>query len=409
MNDTGRDENKEKAMAKKMPSREEMLALTRKKMQERSQGRKDPDEFRCPLAKGEETLEFYFKVLPALIAGDTCKSGVDEAGAPDGLWYYENGAHFLDRVRYECPRCHDNEPCAMCQFGFDLMQDSNDKAFRQRVAKTYLARSYYAVNIYFLNNKKNPEKLRGQVFWYNAPKTVWDVWDACIQSDDPGDPEEPRACGMFFHPWEGTYTFKLIAKKKGDYNTYEGSAFLPATLGPLAKLQNEEPDDEAIDRILSQRHILPAKFNARDPDKLEELLAKLSARESGKKETESIPVGKGAASAEADVVEEPTKAAPPKSGKQSESKKQKEFAEKQLSEESVEDEPTKAAPAEETIEEEPAKPSTKAAKASKPAKAAAQAEAKEETATATATAEAPDDEVEDELKGLLNTLDDEEE
>lgn len=396
-------------MARKMPSREEMLALTRKKMQERSQGRKDPDEFRCPLAKDDQTLEFYFKVLPALEAGDVCKTGSDESGAPDGLWYYENGAHFSNRVRHECPRCHDNEPCTLCQFGFDLMQDSNDKTFRQRVAKTYLARSYYAVNIYFLNNEKNPEKLRGQVFWYNAPKTVWDVWDACIQSDNPGDPEEPRACGIFFHPWEATYTFKLVAKKKGDYNTYEGSLFLPNTFGPLAKLQGGEPDDEAIDRILSQRHILPAKFNKRDPDKLEEILAKLSAREGGKKDTEQIPVdGKGAASAAAEVVEEPTKAAPPR-GQKNEAAKQKEFAKEQQAQEAVEEKPAKPAkpaPAEDVIEEEPAKPA-KPAKASKPATEAAPA-AQEETATATATAEAPEEDVEEELKGLLNTLDDEE-
>ena len=374
-------------MAMKKMSREEMLARTRKKMQERSQGRRDPDEFRCPLAKGDETLEYYFKVLPAIEPGDVIKGGQEcENGSPDGLWYYENGSHFFNRTRYECPRCHDSDPCPMCQFGFDLMKDSQDKDFRRRVSSTYLARSYYAVNIYFLQNKKNPEAVRGRVFWYNAPKTVWDIWDACIQSDDPGDPEDPQACGLFFYPWDSTYTFKLVATRKGDYNTYETSKFLPATLGPLVALKDKEPDEEAIERILKERHYLPSKFSERNVEKLEELLKIINNKDQNSGMTNIQTKKKSAADTSNETIEEELKPAPKKAPP-----KKEEVVEEEVEEEAMEEE----------IKETKKKPKSKPVE-----------ELEDETIEE--SNEKPSEETEDadedaELQGLLQTLDDEDE
>jgi len=195
----------------KMMSREEMLAKVRKKMAERSsRSRRDPSEFRPPQIQSKKTAEFYFRILPELNKGDKCIGG--ECKADADLWYYENGSHWYNKQRTECPRCHDQDPCGLCQFGFDLLEDEGDREVRSRISKNYLATAKYAVNVYFLNTTKNPEEYRGKVLWFNAPRTVWNIWDEVINSDDPGDEEDPKACGIFYHPLEG-YTFKLIVKE----------------------------------------------------------------------------------------------------------------------------------------------------------------------------------------------------
>lgn len=342
---------------KKYMTQEEMLKKTRSKMQERSKGRKDPDEFRCPKPKDGQ-LEFYFKVLPPLLEGEKCKGEggketVCKNGAIDELWYYENGAHYLDRERIECPRAHDRDECPMCQLGFDLLDKSEDEEYRKRIRRNYLASSRYAVNIYFLNNQRNPEELRGQVKWYNAPKTIWDVWDACITSDDPGDENEPRACGLFFHPYESTYVFKLIAKLKGDFPTYESSHFLANSFGPLVALKDKEPDDEQIEKILAQRVELASKFSERDPEKLAKKAEEYLNNEKGGGDMTKIRLTESAARTGDDDDGEVTEPAPKRPSKSEESKEPKE--------EIVEDE----GPSDDQIEE---KPQAKASSKSKPKK-----------------------------------------
>jgi hypothetical protein len=366
-------------MAKKMMSRDEMLARTRKKLQERSKGRRDPDEFRCPLAKNDETLRYYFKVLPPVEVGDVIKGGKKAEKNVD--WYYQNGSHFFNRTRYECPRIHDEESCPMCEFGFDMMNDSTDKDFKRRVSQKYLARSYYAVNIYFLQTKKNPEAVRGRVFWYNAPRTIYDLWENCIQSDDAGDPDEPKACGLFFHPWESTYTFKLEAVKKGDWNTYEKSEFLPATFGPLVSLSDEKdkPDDEAIERILNERHYLPGKFAARDADKIQELLETINSKDG--EDTINIKTKKSAADTENEPLDEELKPAP-----KAKAKKKAEVIEEDAKDEVIEEDAKEDAKedAEEVVEEVVEEKKEKPAKKPEP----------------------EEDDEDEELKGLLQSLDD---
>ena len=276
-------------MSKKTLDREQMLAAMRKKMEERKQTRRDPDQFIPPKMKEKEVAEYYFRVLPELQEGDTCKGGVCKKSSD--LWYYENGNHYIDNQRYECPRVHDREECPVCQMGFDLMADSDDQEYRKKVSKNYLPRTSYAINIYFLNIKKNPEAVRGKVMWYNAQKTVWDKMDQCINSDDQGDPEEPRACGLFYHPYENGYTFKLILKNKGDWNSYEESAFVASSIGPLVKLENGSPDDATIQKILDQRVYVQDRFKSRDADQLQQAMAKIMNREQGRDNTEVIGGG----------------------------------------------------------------------------------------------------------------------
>lgn len=263
----------------KLMSREEMLAQVRKKMAERSnKGNRDKDEFRPPKANPEQTLEYYFRILPELSKGDKCASGVCDQDSD--LWYYENGSHWVNKKKVECPRCHDQNPCELCQFGFDLLEKENDKQVRSRISKNFLAKGMYAVNIYFLNTSKNTEDVRGKVMWYNAPRTVWAIWDETINSDDPGDEEEPRACGIFYHPLEG-YTFKLVVKRRDDYNNYEKSCFMASSLGPLVKKKDGNPDDARIAEILAQRHILTMKFEERSQDRIMEILNKVKDNYAG--------------------------------------------------------------------------------------------------------------------------------
>jgi hypothetical protein len=247
-------------------------------MREKSKFRRDPDEFRPPRVKENEALEYYFRVLPELHKGQKCKTGICDMD--NDLWYYENGFHFYENTRHPCPRIHDGQDCPLCSIGFQLMRDVSDPTVRQRIARDYLARTYYAVNIYFLNIEKNPESLRGKVMWYNMPLQIWKMMDTCINSDNPGDAEEPLACGIFYHPYEGGYNFKLRATKKGDYNNYEqGSGFLAQSFGPLVKSKTTEPDREKIEEILAQRIILQSKFPPRSTDGLEQTARKLLHKE----------------------------------------------------------------------------------------------------------------------------------
>jgi hypothetical protein len=263
----------------KMMSREEMLAQVRKKMAERSsKSNRDKDEFRPPKANQDQTLEYYFRILPELGKGDKCASGICDRDFD--LWYYENGSHWHNKKKTECPRCHDQGHCELCQFGFDLLDKEQDKQVRSRISKNFLAKGMYAVNIYFINHPKNPDDMRGKVMWYNAPRTVWGIWDETINSDDSGDEEEPRACGIFYHPLEG-YTFKLVVKRRDDYNNYEKSCFMASTLGPLVKKKDGGPDEARIAEIMAGRHILTCKFEERSQEKVAEILNMVKKSYSG--------------------------------------------------------------------------------------------------------------------------------
>lgn len=365
-----------------LPTREELLKRVRQKNLEKASGRRDPDEFRCPQIKSKsETLEYYFIVLPELQIGEACKGGVCEVGSE--LWYYENGSHFIDNNKYECPRVHDGSACPMCEMGFELIKDTDDRDVRKNIASRYIARGRFAVNVYFLNVTKNPEDLRGKVKWYNMPNTVWDKMDACVSSDDPGDEIDQKACGIFYHPWEGCYTFKLIARKKGDYNTYEESCFLPKTFGPLAALKDEEgkivkdedgnssPDEERITEILAQRHVLQKKFTARDEEKLSNLVAKIQAKELGHDEAEQIPVDEPKEEPQAEEVSEET-VTEETASEEAEVEKPKASSKKKPAP-AEEDELVEETPAPAKPPEKKAKPPAKSTKPAKPAKTAAKA------------------------------------
>lgn len=252
--------------------RKAMLDKVRKKMKERSKSRKDEFEFRVPKAEKGDELNYYFRILPELSKGEKCQSGT--ASRNYGFYFYQHGNHWINNKKFECPRLHDEKACPICELGFDLLNETQAEDERKKISRKYLPRSYFAINVYFLDNDKNPTDLRGKVMWFSAPKTVNDILDKCINNDDPGDKEDPKAYGIFYDVMDGC-VFKLNAVKKGDYNSYEASKFLPNTKGPLSKDKEGEPDERRMQEILDQRHDLAVKFGDRDQEKLKEAVKQL--------------------------------------------------------------------------------------------------------------------------------------
>jgi hypothetical protein len=255
-------------------NRQEMLDKVRKKMAERGNRRsQDENEFRIPRAQNNEELNFYFRILPELSKDETCSNGV--ASRDYEFFFYPHGAHWIDRQKIECPRLHDGEKCDICQLGFDLLQETSDEDSRREISRKFLPRTYYTINAYFLDIDKNPEDLRGKVMWMSVPKTIYDIFDACVHSSDPGDDDDPKAFGMFYDCEEG-FVFKLVATKKGEWNTYEASRFL-ASKGPspLVKTKKGGLDEKRAVTILEQRHDLVTKFDERNPDKIAATVKKL--------------------------------------------------------------------------------------------------------------------------------------
>jgi hypothetical protein len=326
----------------------EDIARIRKLMQDKKGGgQKDPNEFRFPKAKENETLTYYIKFLPPVPSmGD--------------LWFYMNGSHFLDMKRLECPRIHEQgAECPLCQLGFQLM-DGMDKEQKSKIAKTYLARSYYGVNIYFPQSTNVQEDLRGKVFWANIPKTLYDKCEECILRDDGGSDDDPAPFGLFYSEKAG-YVMKVVIKSKGGYNNYEESKFLVTTKGPLSK------DEAKIKEILAKRHDVPTKFAARD-------LAALQAKvDNILKKSSTATAGDDAGFHEDHTEEQPAAAKPAPATKPAAAKPAPAAAAKPA----PAAKPAAAKPAppaeefqDEVTEETPAKPSAKAA----PAKAAPEPE-----------------------------------
>lgn len=266
-------------------TKDEMLARVRKKLQDKqgSKFKADPTQWKPPTVGPTETKSYKFIILPPLSKGDPCWTdagpGTSKSITDMGdLYYYQAGQHWIDKRPYECPRIHDEAECPICQLGFDLMAETEDKDTRSRIAKNYLSKNNQVVNIYFLDVQSNPEDVRGKVFWFSiSQKGVFDRFSECINRDESeaaGDtPEEAKAWGLFYMP-DQCYVFNLIIKQKNKYNDYGDSKFLPSTRGYLATA-NGKPDVEKIRTILNSRHDLSAKFSPRDRVKLQELTQKL--------------------------------------------------------------------------------------------------------------------------------------
>ena len=238
------------------------IAKIRQQVKKRAGRGSDPTEFKPPKMDDNQTMSWLFYVLPGFKEGDQLVSGQAERSMDQ--FFLMNGAHYLEGKRIGCPRIVLEENCDICQAGFDMLQeiDKSNKDKRREVASKLLPGTYYKVNIFFPNIDKNPEDLRGQVRWFNAPKTVFERWEECLyRDDDGGDPEEPMPYGVFFCP-EEAYLFQLTVTKQGQNNSYLTSKFRlteSVQLRPIAGKVGA-PDEKAIAEILSRRIDLYSKL-----------------------------------------------------------------------------------------------------------------------------------------------------
>lgn len=249
----------------------------RKRLHEKQGNRfKDPNEFRPPVAPEGETLKYRFFVLPPLQEGDTCADG--KASRSMDVFYVQNGSHFVNNRKHECPRVHDEIDCPLCQVGFDQMGETDDKARRSDIARSWLPRTQYAVNIYFPKDGVNPDDVAGKVLWMNASKQVYDLWEACIYNDDAGDPSDPQPYGVFYDE-NSAYYFQLQIKKKNKWNDYSASKFLASSGKRPIATKDGKAIPSRIQEILDQRHDLYAKFPQRDVEALAKLAQQLQSGE----------------------------------------------------------------------------------------------------------------------------------
>lgn len=264
-------------------TKEERLAEVRKRYQEQSGRRsQDPNEWKPPKVQEGKEYKVKFIILPPLEVGDKCYGGTNTTNMR-GLPTYRGGTHWINNRPYECPRLHDNEECKYCQYGFDLLSETEDKDDRRQILRAYVANEFYAVNIYFPPYKSCPPDLRGKVMWWKVTqKTVWTKFRECLErneEDARGDtPEEELPWGFFYEPDEA-YQFLLHVTSKGDFNNYELSKFIASTKGPIIAGDDGEVDWEKLQPILDQRHDLGAKFDARDGAKLAGMVDALDSPE----------------------------------------------------------------------------------------------------------------------------------
>lgn len=246
----------------------------RKRLKSSMQGRQsDPQQFEPARAKDGETHKYRFFILPPFNKNDVVSGG--KASKTMDQFFVQQGVHWVDRRPYPCPRVTDGSDCPMCSTGFELFEQTKVKEERRTIAKQWLANVKNLVNIHFPDVQANPEELRGKTMYYAAPKTVFDIWERTLMSDNMGDEADPQACGCFFDE-SAAFLFQLECKKVPgqDYNEYKTSKFITqvkdgklATI-PIAKTQ------EGIDRILASRIDLFAKLETPDVAKLKSLVSK---------------------------------------------------------------------------------------------------------------------------------------
>ena len=290
-------------------SRYDIEAIRQQVKKRIKSGGKDPTEFKVQKADPGQVIQYRFFILPGLQEGDTICGGKATAKKSMEMFGIPSGAHFIENKRLGCPRVINEEDCEICDYAFDLMKDiPNDtqagKDERGKIRQNLLPGSYSKVNLYFTNSSVNPENMRGQVLWWDAPKTVVDLWLACLyRDDDGGDPDDPQAYGVFYDEMCAPQ-FQLEVKQKGKNNSYETSKFLNSKKRPIVVDENGKADMKRITAILEQRHNLFDKMPDVDHDEIRRIAANLAGKPAAKNfdddEDRNGPKGKAASSTVAD-------------------------------------------------------------------------------------------------------------
>lgn len=251
------------------------VAAIRNKLRSQVGGRQaDPDEWKPPKVESlTEPVKFRFFVLPPFQAGDILSSG--QASRSMDNFFLIHGSHWLGSTVLACPRVCEGEDCPICQVGFDRVKKiPKDQAEeRRKITGQWIANNQFMVNILFTNHKMNPEELRGKVKFFNASKTILDIWSATLMRDDAGDDDDPQAHGVFFDE-NAAFLFQLEVIKQGKGNSYKTSKFIHNDGKPLPIA-----DQADIPKILKKRHDLFLKVPKVDMKKVDDTIRKLLAQE----------------------------------------------------------------------------------------------------------------------------------
>jgi hypothetical protein len=200
-------------------------------------------------------MKYRFFILPPIMTGDKLKGG--EATQDMDHFFLPHANHWINDRPHPCPRVWSGDEhgdCAVCQAGFDLLKEEKDENTRKEIIKQWMPNTYYMVNIFFVNSPMNPEDLRGQVKFFNAPKTLFDTWTATLMREGSGDPEDPVAHGVFFDE-SAAFMFQLEVLKFGRNNSYKTSKFVANGGEPQPMLK----DTSKLPALLKMRHNLYEK------------------------------------------------------------------------------------------------------------------------------------------------------
>lgn len=241
-------------------------------------GATDPTEFRPAKADAGKTLHYYGFVLPPISEGQLICGGKLKAPRSMDAFFLRSGYHYIENRRVGCPRQISGEQCELCDLGWEMVNelDQSDESYQiksQKIKKDMVANGSYIVNIWFPPMKANPPECQDVVKWYPAPKTIVDIWYACLSRDDCGDPEVPQPFGVFFDE-DNALLFDITVVKDGQNNGYKQSKFVSAPPRPLSK------DPKKIKAILAARHDIWSKLPPMDPDLLARTVARFSNQQS---------------------------------------------------------------------------------------------------------------------------------
>lgn len=237
----------------------------RKKLKETTGKGQDPDMFRPKPVNDDLTHKYYFYILPPYEKDATLKSGKATRGIDQ--FFVTHGTHWINNRPFECPYVNSKEECPFCKQGQKLLKGKTDKEEKATIYRTWLPNVSYMVNIYFPKIKQNPEELQDRVMFYNAPKTIIDIWQACLMADDPNIEIDPQAYGIFFDE-ENAFLFELAANKNGKNNGYTKSKFLSNGGKPRPIADSAD----AIQEILAKRHDLYSKIPSADAKTLAKMV-----------------------------------------------------------------------------------------------------------------------------------------
>lgn len=169
----------------------------------------------------------------------------------NGRWFFEN-----------CPTTI-GKPCPLCEWRGKIWKDNSEEEARRIIGKKTRGLSYIS-NIYIISDPGKKEN-EGKVFLFSYGQKIFDKIKAVIEPQ-----YEDEISFDPFNLWEGA-NFKLRAKIKNEYRTYEDSVFDKTS-------EFLKGDEEKIEEVLKSMYSLQALVDSKqfkDYSELEDAFKKV--------------------------------------------------------------------------------------------------------------------------------------